>query len=39
MQVNAVASAKHSPSGMRVAMKDVPKIEFELNAELMHTTR
>lgn len=37
MHVNAGAASTSSKSGMRAAMKDVPKITGKLSAELLHT--
>jgi hypothetical protein len=39
MHVNAAAAARHSPSTVRAAMKDVPKIQRQLTAELKQTTQ
>jgi hypothetical protein len=39
MHVSAAATAKHSPSSVRAAIKDVPKIEHQLTAELKQTTQ
>lgn len=39
MHVNAAAAGKASPSSVRAAMKDVPKIERQLTAELKSTAR
>jgi hypothetical protein len=39
MHVNAAAASKGSASGVRAALKDVPKIEHQLTTELKHTAR
>ena len=39
MHVSAAAAARHSPSSVRAAMKDVPKIQRQLTAELKQTTQ
>jgi hypothetical protein len=39
MHVNAAASAKHSPSSVRAAVKGVPKIQHQLTDELKQTTQ
>jgi hypothetical protein len=39
MHVTAAAATKASAQSMRAAMKDVPKIERQLTAELKHTAR
>jgi hypothetical protein len=39
MHVSAAAAARHSPSTVRAAIKDVPKIERQLTAELKQTTQ
>jgi hypothetical protein len=39
MHVKAAAATKASASGVRAAMKDVPRIEHQLIAELKHTSQ
>ena len=39
MHVNAAVTSKGSASSVRAAMKDVPKLEHKLAAEVKHTAQ